>query len=103
MIFKGKKVLDGTLENIQADYGSDTLRICTEDGAAALDNIAGIENIRDFGQIQELRMAQTCDPQQVLAKIMSRTTVTRFEIAKPSLHDIFVRIAGPEAKEINHD
>ena len=103
MIFKGKKVLDGTLENIQADYGSDTLRISTEDGLAALDNIDGIESIRDFGQIQELRMAQTCDPQQVLAKIMSRTTVTRFEIAKPSLHDIFVRIAGPEAKETNHD
>ncbi|TFG91310.1 MAG: ATP-binding cassette domain-containing protein [Syntrophobacterales bacterium] len=103
MIFKGKKVLDGTLENIQADYGSDTLRISTENGLAALDNIDGIENIRDFGQLQELRMAQTCDPQQVLAKIMSRTTVTRFEIAKPSLHDIFVRIAGPEAKETNHD
>lgn len=103
MIFKGKKVLDGTLENIQADYGSDTLRISTEDGMDALDDIDGIENIRDFGQLQELRMTQTCDPQQVLTKIMSRTSVRRFEIAKPSLHDIFVRIAGPEAKEINHD
>jgi ABC-type uncharacterized transport system ATPase subunit len=33
---------------------------------------------------------------------MSRTRVRRFEIAKPSLHDIFVRIAGPEAREVNH-
>jgi hypothetical protein len=28
--------------------------------------------------------------------------VTSFELAKPSLHDIFVRIAGPEAEEV-HD
>ena len=103
MIFKGKKVLDGTLENIQADYGSDTLRVSTEDGTAALEGIDGIDNIRDFGQLQELRMADDCDPQQILEKIMSRTKIRKFEIAKPSLHDIFVRIAGPEAKENNHD
>jgi hypothetical protein len=30
---------------------------------------------------------------------MSRTRVMSFEVAKPSLHDIFVRIAGPAAKE----
>ena len=102
MIFKGRKVLDGTLEQIQADYGSDTIRISTDDGQAALEGLDGVENIRDFGQLQELRMAGGCDPQKLLAKIMSRTNVKRFEITKPSLHDIFVRIAGPEAKELNN-
>ena len=27
MIFKGKKVLDGTLDEIQAQYGLDTVRV----------------------------------------------------------------------------
>jgi ABC-type uncharacterized transport system ATPase subunit len=33
---------------------------------------------------------------------MSRAAVQRFEITCPSLHDIFVRIAGPEAQEAMH-
>jgi len=102
MIFKGRKVLDGTLASIQDEYGSDTLRIQTEDGASVLRNLDGVEKVNDFGQMQELRMARSCDPQEVLAAIMSRTQVRSFEIAGPSLHDIFVRIAGPEAKEVSH-
>src|SRR5947209_3310027 len=31
MIYKGKKVLDGTLESIQAKYGSDTIRVRMDD------------------------------------------------------------------------
>ena len=62
----------------------------------------GIHSVRDLGRMQELRMAADCDPQTVLAAIMSRTNVKQFEIARPSLHDIFVRIAGPEAEEANH-
>ena len=102
MIFKGKKVLDGTLEQIQSQYGSDTIRISTGDGAEVLKDLPGIQSVRDLGRMQELRMAADCDPQTVLATIMSRTNVRQFEIAKPSLHDIFVRIAGPEAEEANH-
>ena len=102
MIFKGRKVLDGTLVSIQDDYGSDTIRIRTDDGTAALRDLNGVERINDFGQLQELRMAPDCDPQEVLTAIMSRTRVRSFDIVRPSLHDIFLRIAGPEAKEVNH-
>ena len=102
MIFKGKKVLDGTLASIQDQYGSDTIRIRTEDGAGALGGLHGIEKVNNFGQVQELRLAQGIDPNDVLSQIVSRTRVKSFEIAKPSLHDIFVRIAGPEATEVNH-
>ena len=36
MIFKGRKVLDGTLDDIQAQYGFDTVRVRTPAGAGAL-------------------------------------------------------------------
>jgi ABC-2 type transport system ATP-binding protein len=101
MIFKGRKVLDGTLAAIQDQYGSDTIRIRTEDGSAALQGLAGVEKISDFGQVQELRVASGRDPQEILSAVMSRTRVRSFELARPSLHDIFVRIAGPEAREVD--
>src|SRR4029077_16445923 len=36
MIFKGNKVLDGSLDEIQSRYGQDTVRVRTGTGAAAL-------------------------------------------------------------------
>ncbi len=99
MIFKGKKVLDGTLASIQDEYGDDTLRVSCEGGAAALRDVGGVAKVNDFGRVQDVRMVEGADPQDVLAAIMARTKVRSFEVTKPSLHDIFVRIAGPEARE----
>ncbi len=102
MIFKGRKVLDGTLSSIQDKYGSDTIRLRTEDGKAALENLDGVTRINDFGRMQELRIASGTDPQTVLKEILQRTAVNSFEAVQPSLHDIFIRIAGAEAEEVNH-
>lgn len=83
MIYKGKKVLDGTLESIQDQFGSDTVRIQL-----------------DRGQVTEHHLDQGDDHQQFLADAMQRGRVTHFELAKPSLHDIFVRIAGPDPADL---
>ena len=96
MIYKGEKVLDGTLESIQQRYGQDTVRIQTDGGLDSLKGIEGIDRINDFGKIQELRMKQGMDAQQILSAVVSRTKVYRFELTSPSLNDIFIRIARPE-------
>jgi ABC-2 type transport system ATP-binding protein len=96
MIFRGKKVLDGTLAEIQEQYGADTIRVRTDGGRAALDGMPGVDKVVDQGNLQEVRV--TGDPQAFLRALVSRTKVHQFEIARPSLHDIFVRIAQPEAQ-----
>jgi len=93
MIFRGRKVLDGTLQEIQAQYGFDTIRLRTAAGAPILDGMAGVESVNDYGQLQEVRVSG--DPQQFLQLLAARTAVHHFEITRPSLHDIFVRIARP--------
>jgi ABC-2 type transport system ATP-binding protein len=100
MIFKGKKVLDGPLASIQDRFGSDVLRIQIEDGRPALEGLEGVEKVTDFGQFQELRVQRGRDPQAVLAALLSRGRLKSFEIAKPSLHDIFVRVVNSESKEV---
>ena len=102
MIHQGKKVLDGTLSAIQDEYGSDTIRIRCDRGAGVLRDLPGVDKVNDFGQVQELRMAPDCDAQAVLALIMSRTAIRRFDIVRPSLQDIFVRIAGSDTQEIKY-
>ena len=95
MIFRGRKVLDGSLESIQDRYGADTVRVRTSQGAAALAGIPDVESVNDFGQIQEVRLKG--DPQGFLARLAERATVYHFEVTRPSLQDIFVRIARPDA------
>ena len=100
MIYKGRKVLDGTLDSIQNTYADDTLRV-RMDGAAALEGLPGVSKVADFGNYQELRLERGADPQRVLAELMRRGPVRLFEQARPALHDIFVRIAAP-TEEADH-
>ena len=102
MIFKGRKVLDGTLSSIQDEYGSDTIRLRTEDGAAGLRDVAGVKRINDFGKVVELQVSGERDPQEIVAEVMAGTRVLSFEVTRPSLHDIFVRIAAPEPQGVEH-
>ena len=67
-----------------------------------LDDLPGVGRVNNRGQLQELKITEGCDPQEILAAVMSRAKVRHFELASPSLHDIFVRIAGPEAEENGH-
>jgi ABC-2 type transport system ATP-binding protein len=94
MIFRGRKVLDGTLQEIQAQYGADTIRLRTAGGLAALAGMPDVESVNDFGQLQEVRLKG--DAQVFLSRLAERTKVYHFEVAQPSLHDIFVRIAKPQ-------
>src|SRR5437867_74800 len=89
MIYKGRKVLDGTLQSIQNRYGSDTIRVHVEGNGFDPRTIHGVEKVTDFGRLQELRMVGSADPQAVLAELMKRGRVMHFELTRPSLHDIF--------------
>jgi ABC-2 type transport system ATP-binding protein len=102
MIYKGRKVLDGTLEAIQDVYGSDTVRVRLEDNYQTLEGLPGVMKVTDFGRFMELRLDPKADAQDLLSALMARGQVRLFELARPSLQDIFVRIAGPEVAENHH-
>jgi ABC-2 type transport system ATP-binding protein len=102
MIYRGKKVLDGTLAAIQAEYGSDTVQVRLDGEALDWNGLPGVTAVRDLGRWQELRLERQADHQQLLAELMRRGPVLHFEVTQPSLHDIFVRIARPEPGEITH-
>jgi len=97
MIFKGRKVLDGSLDEIQATYGRDEVQVRVQGGGGALRDIAGVKSVVDHGNVQQVRLS--VDPQVFLARLVERTAVQRFEITRPSLHDIFVEIARPTPEE----
>jgi len=103
MIYRGRKVLDGTLQSIQDSHGADTIRVrLGGDNAPCFDGLPGMQSVADFGRYQELRLSTSADPQHTLAALMQRGQVLHFEVTRPSLHDIFVRIARPQPEENGH-
>jgi ABC-2 type transport system ATP-binding protein len=94
MIYQGRKVLDGTLGSIQDAYGRDTIRVELEN-APPLEGLPGVAKVTDFGRVRELRLEHGAEPQQILTRLTELGRVRHFEIARPTLHDIFVRIAQP--------
>ncbi|MEM8876211.1 MAG: ATP-binding cassette domain-containing protein [Planctomycetota bacterium] len=101
MIYKGKKVLDGTLDAIKHEHGEDVLRVevpgATHDQLSAL---PGVHGIIDHGSLRELAIAVDADRSEILRQLTTLGDVRHFEIARPSLQDIFVRIASPAVEDL---
>ena len=72
------------------------------EGEADLTQLPGVLKVTDHGRFQELRLDRDADTQALLGRLMAHGKVRHFELARPSLHDIFVRIASPETEEKNH-
>ena len=78
MIFRGQKVLDGTLDEIQSDYGTDTVRVRSTGRVDVLRSLPGVTGVNDHGQLQELRF--TGNPQALLSALVARVPVRHFEV-----------------------
>ncbi len=93
IIHKGKKVLDGPLAAVRAAGGHGILLDYDGDGAV-LRQLPGVTRLNDSGKQAEIFLEPGADPQAVLAALVGRLTIRRFDLSEPSLHEIFVRAVG---------
>ena len=65
MIFRGRKMLDGSPERIRMEHGAEVTRVRFEEShAPVLGEIRGVESVRDTGQDKIIRFSG--DPQDIL-------------------------------------
>ncbi|MDA7663011.1 ATP-binding cassette domain-containing protein [Pirellulaceae bacterium] len=101
MIFQGKKVLDGTLGEIQASYPANRCRVSLSDPYASFPTLRGIEDLIQVKNGYEFVMSNVDQKQALLQELSRQVAVDHFEVIRPTLHEIFVRIAKPDLAEIN--
>lgn len=97
MIFRGRKVLDGTLDAIQSEYAADRVRVRLSDLRGQLPDVQGIHGTQKIGEYWEFRLGNPDSAPHVIRALSAQSDLTHFEIVRPSLHEIFVRIARPDA------
>jgi ABC-2 type transport system ATP-binding protein len=92
MVDKGRSVLYGNLREIKAKYRSHSVIADFEGDPGQIPGI--IEKHARKGYV-ELVLDENTTPQQVLERLVSGgTIINRFEVATPSLNEIFLEVAG---------
>ena len=97
MICEGRKVLDGSLTEIQNSFPSGRVRIRlagdTQLPADLLEGVAGHSQEHGF---EILSLDADTPPEAILQRLVPRCRIEHFEVVRPTLHDIFVDIARPQ-------
>ncbi|MGD1149328.1 MAG: ATP-binding cassette domain-containing protein [Thermoanaerobaculaceae bacterium] len=97
LIHEGRAVLAGELEHVKASFGSNTVHLAFEGDGAFLAALPGVASARVDTNVAELRLAPGSDAQAVLAAAVGRLRISQFEIAAPSLEEIFIERVGAGA------
>jgi ABC-2 type transport system ATP-binding protein len=99
LINRGHKILDGTVSEVKARHGKNTVALAFEGDGGFIESLPGVARVTDFGQYLEVRLADGADPQALLREAVGRLRLRRFEIVEPSLHDIFVETVTQHGEE----
>ena len=92
MIDNGRSVLQGNLTEIRAKYKSNSVIVDVE---GDLGEIPGVTEKRAHKGYIELILDGNVTPKQVLERLVSSgAVINRFEVAIPSLNEIFLEVAG---------
>ncbi|MEZ6063421.1 MAG: ATP-binding cassette domain-containing protein [Planctomycetaceae bacterium] len=93
MICEGRKVLDGSIDEIQRQYPADQIKVRLAEGQTIPDRLPAVESAEKEGAHTILTLSDPCRTNDVLNALVSCAQVEHFELLRPSLHNIFVRIA----------
>jgi ABC-2 type transport system ATP-binding protein len=99
LINKGEAVLNGPLSEVKAKFGKGRIQLQYEGKAAFLKDNSLVDSYDDYGKYVEIKPAANVSPQDILKQAVMETTVTRFEIAEPSLNEIFIQLVGEKGGE----
>jgi ABC-2 type transport system ATP-binding protein len=95
LINRGQVVLNGTVRDVKQGYRSDRVIVGYDGDDHAVQNIDGTEVLSATAGRVELRItAPSLTSDALLHMLIDRVHITRFELAEPSLHDIFIKTVG---------
>ena len=90
LINKGRIILSGTIDSVKGEYGLDGVTLKFEGDGSFLAGLDAVASYNDYGNEVFLRLNPGADAAAVLDAARARLVVKKFEIAAPSIHDIFI-------------
>ena len=100
LISKGKKVVDGKLSQIKANYGKRTIKIEFEGDGEELKNLPH-SSLRLYGRFAEIETDMELN--EVLKELVDRVKILRAERTEPTLSQIYFTLVGGESENLNNN
>jgi ABC-2 type transport system ATP-binding protein len=94
LIHRGQNVLEGRLSDIKKRYGRNSVTMRFQGDGSFLLGLPEVESINDHGNEVFLRLRDGADPARVLSEAAGRLAVQKFEVAEPSINDIFIELVS---------
>ena len=96
IIDHGRIVTAGSTRDVRRSTGHQVVRVATDadEGIEWLRSLPHVTVTRDGQDYSEVRVDSGTDPQSVLRAAMQHGEVLRFEVADPSLEEVFVERVG---------
>ena len=92
---KGKTVLQGNLKEIRNSYPANKLFIETEEDITKFIKSNKLSLVKEHDNIYEISISEEKEAHKLIKDIIGKNIlINRFEIAKPSLNDIFIEKVG---------
>ena len=96
LIDHGRVMLYGELGDIRRQFSANAVMVRTK---AELTGLPGVESIQPVNGSMKVNLAKGTDPQAILQALVSHNAVVeQFEIAMPTLDEIFIRVVQGEEK-----
>ncbi len=89
LIHNSQLVLSGSMREIKSRYPANRVVIDFTGDASFLQH-PSIAEAKNYGGHAEIRLKDGADAQALLAFAVARATITRFEVAEPTLEEIFI-------------
>jgi ABC-2 type transport system ATP-binding protein len=97
LIHRGRVVLDGDLNEVRSAAGRNTLHLEFDGDGSFLNTLPNVKNALVQNNTAEVSLEDGSDPTKILEACMSRVRIRKFEVANPSLEEIFIDKVGRES------
>jgi ABC-2 type transport system ATP-binding protein len=98
LINRGRLVLSGSMREIKSRYPANRVRMVFQGDDSFLQH-PSIASFKNYNGIAEIKLHDGADAQPLLAEAVSKARITRFEVAEPTLEEIFIEKVTEESPE----
>jgi ABC-2 type transport system ATP-binding protein len=99
LVHQGKVVLSGPLDFIRSSFSKNALHIEFDGDGSFLADLPQVKRSMIVNNAADLSLAGGADPQKILEASIGRLRIRKFELATPSLEQIFIEKVGAESLE----
>ncbi|HHE55037.1 MAG TPA: ATP-binding cassette domain-containing protein [Caldithrix abyssi] len=99
LINKGQKVLDGPIDEIQTQYGHNSMQLEYKGDGQVIKGLPIVTNFNDFGNFVEIQLKEGTTVNDLLKELINKIEIYRLQAKRSTLNEIFISLVKGGEKD----